>query len=484
MIKTKIIFWIWVFTVFSIWNIVSAFDYKTDCVETTFILTAYYSPKKDQIFYFKEDFQADVTLNGKWYTWASWKWVFNWMLAAPKKYDFGTKIIFPTLWIWEVADRGGAIVESWNLWHWADRIDVWMWNGEEWLVKALTFGKQTMIGYICSWAIAKNIRTSIDLKKVPMYKWFFDSAIRLQQLKPWRKDVRVWKLQEYLIKLWYLKKNQDTWNYWPETQNALCSYQVKKWLSSKKYADCGHFGPNTRATMKQEVKAKNLLPADMFTTTSIQELKVIWQKWDLAKQITKVAESTATQDYFDKPFTKWVYNEKVVKLQELLKKLWYYSGSLNWIYDTKISNWVYLFQKNYWVLQWYENDPNVKWYMWPRTRAALNQKYIEMKEKERLAALAEIIGPSTKTAKASKSFQFYRSYTKWEWPNQEIRILQKFLSNQKFYSGSINWVYDKKTMDAVQKFQVKYWLVSSWSSVTVQWYMWPKTREKVNQMID
>lgn len=36
---------------------------------------------------------------------------------------------------------------------------------------------------------------------VPILKYFFDSAIRIQELKPGRKDIRVRTMQKYLVKL-------------------------------------------------------------------------------------------------------------------------------------------------------------------------------------------------------------------------------------------------------------------------------------------
>jgi hypothetical protein len=40
-----------------------AFDFKTDCQEKQFVVTAYYSPKSGQVFYYKDSFQAEVKLN-------------------------------------------------------------------------------------------------------------------------------------------------------------------------------------------------------------------------------------------------------------------------------------------------------------------------------------------------------------------------------------------------------------------------------------
>lgn len=60
--------------------------------ERTFIATAYYSPLPDQKYYLRGNYEAEVILNGKGTHGASGKPVFKGMLAAPKGYDFRTKI--------------------------------------------------------------------------------------------------------------------------------------------------------------------------------------------------------------------------------------------------------------------------------------------------------------------------------------------------------------------------------------------------------
>ena len=57
-----------------------------------FVVTAYYSPLPNQSYYMKGSYEADVVLNGRGTNGASGKEVFIGMLAAPKKYPFGTKI--------------------------------------------------------------------------------------------------------------------------------------------------------------------------------------------------------------------------------------------------------------------------------------------------------------------------------------------------------------------------------------------------------
>lgn len=107
-----------------------------------FIVTAYYSPLPNQNYYLKGNYEDELKLNWMWIAWASWVWVYEWMLAAPKNYAFWTKIYLEWLWIWSVEDRGGAIVNSWVRWYEHDRIDVWMWYWEEWLRRALYWWKR------------------------------------------------------------------------------------------------------------------------------------------------------------------------------------------------------------------------------------------------------------------------------------------------------------------------------------------------------
>jgi len=97
-----------------------------------FVVTAYYSPLENQEYYLTWDYVSEKRLNWQWIRWASWKWVFSWMLAAPKNYKFWTKIYLEWLWIWVVEDRWWAIVNAWKRWYSSDRIDVWVWYGDEW----------------------------------------------------------------------------------------------------------------------------------------------------------------------------------------------------------------------------------------------------------------------------------------------------------------------------------------------------------------
>lgn len=113
-----------------------------------FVTTAYYSPLPNQSFYLRGSYEADVRLNGRGTHGASGKEVYPGMLAAPKTYAFGTQIYFPDFGIGTVDDRGGAIVSAGSRGYDADRIDIWMGEGEEGLKRALTWGKRTVFGQV------------------------------------------------------------------------------------------------------------------------------------------------------------------------------------------------------------------------------------------------------------------------------------------------------------------------------------------------
>ena len=110
----------------------------------TLIATAYYSPVKGQSYYLRGSYEADIRLNGNGTHGASGKAVYAGMIAAPKSYAFGTKIVIPGMGTGTVADRGGAIVKAGERGYAYDRIDIWMGTGEAGLARALAWGKRTV----------------------------------------------------------------------------------------------------------------------------------------------------------------------------------------------------------------------------------------------------------------------------------------------------------------------------------------------------
>jgi len=466
---------------------VEAFDW-TQCEEKEFILTAYYSPINWQSFYYKPDFKSEKRLNGEWIHGASWEPVFDGMLAAPSNYSFGDRIYFPDMWLGKVSDRWWAIVKAWERRFNHDRIDVWVWYGEEWLIRALDFWVQKKKWYYCKKSdLSVDDRLSIsrekiglNLKSIPLFEHFFDLAIWKQELRFGRRDIWVWTLQKYLVKLGYLKENKQTGRFDVVTKDALCRYQTKKLISYPAHRDCGVYGPRTRSAMKKDVEKKSLLPVNLREHGTVNSIKKQADAWDLAKGI--ITSQKNNNIYFDKPFFRNTYNQKVEKLQYLLKYLWHYNGDVDGVFDEETIGSVYKFQLAENILKWISSDVKVAGYVWPSTRSKLNLKLKEKHESEKLVKLNEIF----ETSKSEKKlyFSFYRPYKRGEWPNAEIRILQNFLKDLSLYSGDAYGVYDSQTIDSVYNFQIKYWLLDEYSHRNLHGYLWPSTRQKLNEMIE
>lgn len=450
-----------------------AFSVEDSCEEKIFIVTAYYSPLSWQSFYYKPTYQDEVILNGSGIAWASGKKVFNWMLAAPSSYSFWDKVVFPWLWVWEVADRWWAIVEDGERWNAHDRIDIWMWKGEEWLVRALTFWKKTLTWYYCSKDLSwiSQLKPSIAFSSVPILKHFFDVALFIQELKPERTDIWVYTLQKYLSKLWYLSEKKQTWYFWAETKKALCSYQIKKGIASKK--TCWTFWSTTRYKMKLDVQNKWLFPEDLWETSSIASLKTLATTY-----VSSVRNSSwipSWSSFFTVAYRKNEKHDKIGVLQSLLKNLGLYSWSINSTYTNATIQSVYAFQLQKWILTIWEKS-SAKWWLWPSTREALNDMYISSWS---LSSTTWFVAPLIKKT----AFQFYRPYKKWD-KNAEIKILQNFLQEQWFYSWTIDSVYSSSIITALYNFQLQYWLITEKDSVSLRWYLWPNTRKKINEMIN
>lgn len=360
-----------------------AFDFKTDCQEKQFVVTAYYSPKSDQIFYYKDSFQAEVKLNWSGTHWASGKPVFNWMLAAPSTYGFWWKIYFPSLWIWEIADRGGAIVHAGEKWDKYDRIDIWMGDWEEWLIRALTFWKRTIVWYYCDNETLKTLwakpKVGLDFDTIPVLKYFFDSALFIQELNEWRTDIRVYKLQEYLIKFGYMDKK--TWYFGSETKKALCTYQINRKISTKKY--CWTFGSTTRYYMKNDAKKKWFLPNFSLTATFndlISFAKNYNQKEVEETKSVDIIPNKYNINYFNQSYKKDEQNEQIYNLQDMLRHYGFYKWELNNIYDKNTINAVHNFQVAAWILKASDTKNPARGWMWPSTRKTLNEKRVAFQE--------------------------------------------------------------------------------------------------------
>ena len=335
--------------IFSIFNIFISKTYANSQENIPFIVTAYYSPLPWQKHYITWSYWWDKRLNWKWHTTASWKTPFFWILAAPSKYPFWTKIYFEWYWVGVVEDRGWAIVKAWVRWHAYDRIDIWMWYWDEWLQRALNWGKRTIEARVVS---TKN-KTNLKFVKNIIF-WLANIKVNPEIHK--KSDVI--KLQKALTKFWLYKWNID-WNY-KSIKNTLINYQLKHKLISSRYQEAAWwFWPKTYKSILRHYSSK-----DVIIKQNINNII------ETNPKIKIVLESPEINLNWDKPQI-----SEVKKVQTLFKKLWIYNWNINWNYNN-IKNRIIEIQKEAWIIK--NNNSWWAWYFWEKTKAALI-KYCENK---------------------------------------------------------------------------------------------------------
>jgi len=382
------------------------------CTYNKFKVTAYYSPVPGQEAYYRGNIKDEKILNGNGTHGASWRAVYNGMLAAPWNYSFGTKIYFPEYGVWQVDDRWWAILEKWERWDATEtRIDIYAWKGDKGLQRALSFWVQYTYGYVCPNWVIPNSDVGIDYSTFPQYEDFYHASLWVLGLWPERRDPWVKALQNYLIALWYMNSWRNTWYYGSETKAALCMYQQKNLWMNGASEWCGYFGPQTRYNMKQRVKAKwlssivwpdsALLAEEDHThepeldtdhrmvqktttdtlienagTAAVPEIKIPVVIPDTLDE--RIIEHMFTkgefvQYVFDTAMSKWTTWKQVRILERKLQWLGYLpkDREITWVYDMNVIEAVWMFQLEMWILDDTAPYP-VRGFFGERTREKMN----------------------------------------------------------------------------------------------------------------
>lgn len=310
--------------------------------ETYFIATAYYSPLPNQKHYTTWSYWWDIRLNWKGHTTASWKPVYTWILAAPKKYPFWTKIYFDGYGIWAVEDRWWAIVRAWVRGHEYDRIDIWMWYGDEWLMRAKKWGKR-----VIKWKVISR-KSNVNLKfSENVLNWVENIRVNPNEHKI--EDVK--KLQTNFKKLWLYNWNID--GKYNSIKDSLINFQIKsKIIKSKNQIDAWWFWPKTYIALIKKYWNNDILIK--------QNISNLVETNDKVKIILNHEEIKLNWDFPQK--------EEVKKVQELFKKLWMYNWNIDGNFNS-IKRYLLDFQKKAWIIK--QDNSWWAWYFWEKTKAAL-----------------------------------------------------------------------------------------------------------------
>lgn len=344
-----------------------------------FVVTAYYSPLPGQDYYITGNYEDELILNWRWIAWASGKSVFSGMLAAPRKYSFGTKIYLDGLGIWAVEDRGWAIVPAGQRGYSYDRIDVWMGYWDEGLLRANFWGKRKVYGYV----VDSGNNTSLDYQDVPAPTWATTGLQKMSGAKSkllitpevYKEsifDVSLWKwsdakliseMQDIFVELWYIVNN--TWEYDSETISWVYDFQIEHSIVSKE-SDiwAWSYGPKTRKKLQEKYQEYKL-----------EEEKKKQLIKDV-KEIQEAAQAKAEQTVDELWMPKyWDISYEVRKLQKILTDFWYFDHkdtAIFWditrtaILHYQISKHLIESEEEYWA-----------WLVGPKTRKQLESDLYE-----------------------------------------------------------------------------------------------------------
>jgi len=339
---------------------------KTDLKK--FIITAYYSPLPDQSIYLKWNYKDEVILNWAWIRWASGKWVYAGMLAAPKTYSFWTKIYLSWIWVWTVDDRWWAIVGSGSRGYDGDRIDIWMWYGEEWLKRALTWWKRTVYGKIVNENENKNY-DELSLEKFKIWKVSLSKITPTESVVPesiWKnsKTEDIKKAQEIFAKLGFYNWDID-WIYNKLLIDAIADFQISSDLLQSSFdKSAWTYWPKTKAKLKEKY-AVYLKNQEISKKEEAKKQKELAVKQEEAKKIVNTFWTPKTGEVWD----------HVRNLQKTMKALGYFQEKETAIFWPKTKESVINYQLKNWIIK-SKNDSDA-WIIWEKTQKSLQNDLVK-----------------------------------------------------------------------------------------------------------
>ncbi len=341
-----------------------------DGTPRVFLVSAYYSPLPDQTHYLRGTYEADIRLNGRGTNGADGTAVYAGMIAAPKNYDFGTKIEIPGLGIGTVHDRGGAIIAHQDY----DRIDIWMGHGDEGLARALAWGMRTVEGIIYD---DSSIEDTLDFMSInPADFAYIPKAKSYTSLLRGAEGEEVAELQSSLKELGYY--NEAITGYFGElTEKAVFDFQVAEGLvGSMESPGAGCYGPKTHSALSKKI-AK-------ITQVATEQAKVI-------------------KNLFPVGMGEGLESDNVLRLQLVLKDLGYLSDEADGSFDSDTEKAVLDFQLSNNVVT--SNQDAGAGYFGPKTHQALVDTLGERKTK------VSKFSPEIKTASYTGSGELAKKST-------------------------------------------------------------------------
>lgn len=428
---------------------------NTFAEDLKFVVTAYYSPLPNQENYMRWTYEKEKILQWNWVRWASGKWVFSGMFAAPKNYNFGTKILLDWLWVGSVEDRWWAIVNAWERGYKHDRIDVWMWYGDEGLKRALAWWKRTV-----TWKILDNwTPVTFNYKDLEAP----DSAVAWLKKEKTIFDFSIWKdsspddikkLQKFLSEGWiYFWEIDGVYN--NEIVSIIFDFQLANGIvSSENDFWAWYWWTKTRATFQKKVLG-----------------------WELKK--SKNIEKKEEKKSIDVFASFFETEENIKEVEKIFLEMWFYKWELTWkkenlqkiVYDFQVQEKIISAKTDIWA-----------GYFWPKTRETLKEKYEFFQEQKILNFKKEMEKAEEKnifSKEIEEKIKNFSKIKKWD-VSSEVRTLQEVLSELWYFNEKATAIFWDKTEEAIINFQLKNNLIDKKDSVYA-WILWEKTIGKIKE---
>ncbi len=281
--------------------------YATPSETKELVATAYYSPLPWQSFYLRGNYEAEKALNGNGTHGASGKAVFTGMVAAPKTYEFWTRLDFQWMGIWIVEDRGGAIVSAGEKNQTYDRIDIWMGYGEAGLHRAMIWGKRKVKATITGNTEKKifdfmDIDTGkIDLSQFPSVwvalSWPLDATV-LGKFADLGYTLDGWNVKEMIVSFQIdhniitSEKDDGAWVYGPRTRASIATEHAR--YLDLRNAEFQKIEAEKALLISEKTEWENTYKFTSQKILSLQSPKK-WEQWSHVRELQKTLK---TSGYF------------------------------------------------------------------------------------------------------------------------------------------------------------------------------------------
>lgn len=462
-------------------------NYKNSFAEEKyFVVTAYYSPLPGQNYYMRWDLEKEKILQWEGTHWASWKTVFSGMLAAPKIYWFWTKIYLEWLWVWVVEDRGQAIVKSWERGYKYDRLDVWMWYGDEWLRRTLAWWKRTI-----KWEILpSDSKVTINyknheapdwavshLKKQEKFEKISEKIIKIdEKIEKTVFDINIWKdsnsedikkLQNFLKEIWLYKWKID-WVYNSEIISIILNFQLENTILQNSSDFWAWYWWEKTKSLFQKKYLKWEFKNKKVENIKIEEGKTIENKE--IKEVSKKSENIF--EYFE------LNDENIKEVEKIFNEIWYFSEKVNFTKENFSKN-ILKFQLDEKIIS-SENEVWA-WFFWPKTRKILKNKYDlfidkNLENEKKFSEIKKIYldfeNEAEKISLDKVKNLKNKILKKWE-ISSEVRDLQNILKENWYLKENSTAIFWEKTFDAILKFQLENKIILDDKSENA-WIFWEK----------